>query len=238
MISVSVGTGEQVDADAAEQLALGLRHVGVAGADDHVDGRHRVGAERHGGDGLHAAQHEDLVGAAEVHGGDDGRMRPALVRRRAGDDALDPGDPGGDDRHVRGGHHRVAPARHIAADGVHGDVLVAEDDARQRLHLEIAQGLALLLREVAHLGLRELDVVEVALGDLADGPLDLAVAELEGGRRPLVELLRQRAHGGIAAGLDLGQDLLDRLPHLGVGRLDGAGIHAALEITSHDSLLP
>ena len=29
--------GEQVDADAAEQLALGFRHIGVAGADDHVD---------------------------------------------------------------------------------------------------------------------------------------------------------------------------------------------------------
>ena len=64
------------------------------------------------------------------------------------------------------------------------------------------------------------------------------VAELEGGRRPLVELLRQRAHGGIALGLDLGQDRLDRLPHLGVGRLDGAGIHAALEMTSHGCLLP
>ena len=28
---------EQVDADAAEQLALGLRHIGVARPDDHVD---------------------------------------------------------------------------------------------------------------------------------------------------------------------------------------------------------
>ena len=31
--------GEQVDADAAEQLALGFRHIGVARADDHVDRR-------------------------------------------------------------------------------------------------------------------------------------------------------------------------------------------------------
>ena len=96
----------------------------------------------------------------------------------------------------------------------------------------------LLLREVPDLRLREPDVVEVALGDLADGPLDLAVAELEGGRRPLVELLRQRAHGGIALGLDLGEDRLHRLAHLGVGRLDGAGIHAAFEMASHGSLLP
>ena len=84
--------GEQVDADAAEQLALGFRHIGVAGADDHVDRLDRLGAERHGGDRLHAAEHIDLVGAAEMHGGDDRRMRPALERRRAGDDALHAGD--------------------------------------------------------------------------------------------------------------------------------------------------
>ena len=50
---------------------------------------------------------------------------------------------------------------------------MAEDDAGQRLDLEIAHGLLLLLREVAHLRLGELDVVEVALADLADGALDL-----------------------------------------------------------------
>ena len=79
----------------------------------------------------------------------------------------------GDDRHVRGGDHRIAPARHVAADRVHRDVLVAEHDARQRLDLEVAHGVLLLLREVAHLRLRELDVVEVALGHLRDGALDL-----------------------------------------------------------------
>ena len=30
--------GEEIDADAAEELPLGLRHIGVAGADDHVHG--------------------------------------------------------------------------------------------------------------------------------------------------------------------------------------------------------
>ena len=68
--------GQQVDADAAEQLALGLRHIGVAGADDHVDRRDALGAERHGRHRLHAAEHVDLVGAAEMLGGDDGRMGP------------------------------------------------------------------------------------------------------------------------------------------------------------------
>ncbi len=50
--------GEQVDADAAEQLPLGLGDIGVAGADDHIDRRDRLGAERHRGDRLHAAEHE------------------------------------------------------------------------------------------------------------------------------------------------------------------------------------
>ena len=59
--------GEQIDADAAEQLALGFGDIGVAGADDHVDRRDRLGAERHRGDRLDAAEHVDFVGAAEVH---------------------------------------------------------------------------------------------------------------------------------------------------------------------------
>ena len=195
----------------------------------------RVGAERHGGDRLHAAEHVDLVGAAEMHGGDDRRMRPALERRRAGDDALHAGDPRGDDRHVRGGDHRVAPARHVAADRVHRDVLVAEDHAGQGLDLEVAHRLLLLLREIAHLRLRELDVVEVALADLADGALDLLRRQLEGRRRPAVEFLRQLAHRRVTPGLDLLEDLLDRRAHLGVGGLDRARVHSALEIAGHDS---
>ncbi len=169
IISVSVGPAKQVDADAAEQLPLGFRHIGVAGADDHVDRLDALGAERHGGDRLHAAQHVDVVGAAEMHGGDDGRMRPALERRRAGDDAFHAGDLGGDDRHMRGGDHRIAPARHVAADRVHRDVAVAEHDAGQRFHFQIVHAVALLLREVAHLGLGKFDVFEVALTHLRNG---------------------------------------------------------------------
>ena len=63
------------------------------------------------------------------------------------------------------------PARHIAADRIHRDVPVAEHDAGQRLDLEVAQRLLLLLREIAHLRLGEFDVVEVALLHLADGAL-------------------------------------------------------------------
>ena len=168
--------GEQIDADPAEQLPLGFRDVSVARPDDHVDCGDSLGAQRHGGDRLHAAEHENLVGAAEMHGRDDRRMRPAMKRRRAGDDVLHAGDARGDDRHMRRRHHRVAAARHVAADRIYRDVPVAEHDAGQRLDFEIAQRLLLLLREVAHLRLGKLDVVEIALLHRPDGALDLLPA--------------------------------------------------------------
>ena len=80
--------GKQVDADTAVELALGFGDEGVAGADQHVDGRNGRGAERHRADRLDAAEDQDLVGAGKVHGRDDRRMGAALVgaapkRRRA-----------------------------------------------------------------------------------------------------------------------------------------------------------
>ena len=227
--------GEQVDADAAEQLALGFRHIGIAGADDHVDRRDGLGAERHRRHRLHAAEHVDLVGAAEMHRRDDRRVRAALERRRAGDDAFDARDARGDDRHVRRGDHRIAPARHVAADRVHRDMAVAEDDAGQRLDLQVLHGVLLLLREVADLGLGELDVVEVALGDLRDGLLDLGRRQAEVLRLPIVEFLRQVADRRVLLLFDLREDAFDGAAHRGVGGLDRAGVHSALEKASHES---
>ena len=111
-----------------------------------------------------------------------------------------------------------------------------EHDAGQRLDLEIAHGLFLLLREVAHLRLREFDVVEVAFADPGDRALDLASVKLERGRRPAVEALRQLAHRGVAPRLDLREDAFHRLPHLGVGGFDRARVHSALEVAGHGSL--
>ena len=48
--------GEQVDADAAEQLALGLGDEGVARADQDVDRRDRLRAERPSRHRLDAAE--------------------------------------------------------------------------------------------------------------------------------------------------------------------------------------
>jgi len=105
---------EQIDADAAEQLTLGFRHIGVAGPDYHVDRADCLGAERHGG-GLPApAEHVDVVAAAEcmaatiagcgppLNGGAQAAMRftPATARGPRSTCARRP--------------HRIAPARHVA----------------------------------------------------------------------------------------------------------------------------
>jgi hypothetical protein len=57
--------------------------------------------------------------------------------------------------------HGIFAARDIAADGVHRDVLVTENDAGQCLDFEVLDALALLLREIADLRLCEADVLDV-----------------------------------------------------------------------------
>ena len=86
------GAGEKVDADAAVKLALGLGDEDIARADEHVDRFDGLGPEGHRADRLHAAQHVDLVRAAEVHRRDDGRVRCAADRRGRGHDARDARD--------------------------------------------------------------------------------------------------------------------------------------------------
>ena len=50
---------------------------------------------------------------------------------------------------------------------------MAEHDARQRLDLDVADRRLLVLGEIAHLGLGEPDVVEIALRELRQAALDL-----------------------------------------------------------------
>ena len=153
-------SGQQVDADAAEQLALGLRHIGVAGADQHIDRRDRRGAECHRRDCLHAAEQIDLIRPAERHRRHRGSRRHAVQRRRAGDDAGNAGHFRGQHAHVRRGDHRVAPARHVAADAADRNVLVAQPHARQGFDFDVVQRGALGFGETADLGLSELDVLD------------------------------------------------------------------------------
>jgi hypothetical protein len=110
---------------------------------------------------------------------------------------------------------------------------VPEHDPGQRLYFEVPQRRPLLLCEIAHLRLREPNVVEIALGHLPDRALDLRRRKFERGRRPIIEFLRQLAHRGILVRVNVGEDLFDHLTHLGVGRLDRACVYSALEVAGH-----
>ncbi len=164
-------------------------------------------------------------------------MRPALERRCAGNDAFHPRNLGGDDRHVRASHHRIAAARDVAADRIDRDVAMAEYDAGQGFDLEVEHGVALLLCEIPDLRLRELDVLDIPLWHLRDGALDLGRREVEIFWRPLVEFLRQLADRIVLPLLDLGEDGFHGLAHFRVGGLDRARVHSALQIASHGSIL-
>src|SRR5262249_61024697 len=127
-------------------------------------------------------------------------------------------------RNVRDGKDRVAAAWHIAADRIDRDMAMAENDSGQGLDLEIEHGVALLLREVAHLCLSKLDVLDITRGDLRYGALDLGGREMEILRRPFVELLRQFADGDVLPFFDLGEDGLHGRTPLCVGGRDVAVI--------------
>ncbi len=209
--------GEEVDTDLAVELALGFGNIGVTGADEHVDGLDRLGADGHGADRLDAAEHVDLVGAGHVLGSDDGGSGNAVEGRGAGDDASTAGDLGGEHRHVGGGKERIFAARHVAADGSDRHVLVAKRDAGEGLDGELLHGVLLGLGEVAHLGLSEGDVGKVLGGELADAGIDLGLAEAEIGAVPAVELAAQVADGVVAALLDITKNALDRRTNLSIG---------------------
>ncbi len=228
--------GEQIDADLAIELALGFGDIGVAGPDQHVDRLESLGAERHRRHRLDAAQHMDLVGAAQMHRRDRLGMRAALVRRGAGGDVADAGDLRGDDRHMRRGDHRVAPARHIAADPADRDMAMAEHHAGQGLDLDILQRGALDLGEVADLRLGEFDVGDGLRRDLRDESADLVVGQPKARRRPFVEFLGQFAHRRVAARADIGDDALDGAADLGVGLVLGPGQRRGFDVARHPIL--
>ena len=90
----------------------------------------------------------------------------------------------------------------------------------------------LVLGEVAHLRLREVDVVEVLLRQAGDAGLDLGVGQPEVLAVPVVELHRQLAHRRVAARLDVGENAFDRRPDLRVVLRPQRRVPAALEISA------
>ena len=98
----------------------------------------------------------------------------------------------------------VAPARHVAAGGLHGHQALAGPETGRKLDLEFLLAGQLRLSEAPHPVVGEADVVLQALRhplprrrDLGPGHQDLAV--------PAVELPAVVRGLGLAAGLNLGQ---------------------------------
>lgn len=86
------GTGEQVDADLAEQLALCLGHIGIARSGDQIDPLDRLGSGGQGPDRLNSTEKVDLVRAREVHRCYGRGWDLTTDRRGACGDAGHPGD--------------------------------------------------------------------------------------------------------------------------------------------------
>src|ERR1700677_2413119 len=225
--------GEKVDADAAIELTLRLGDKGVAGSHQHVDRRDRLGSERHRGDGLYAAEHIDLVSAPHMHGRDDGGMRSAVERRGTGDDPLDAGHFRRHDAHMRRRDHGIFAAGYVAADRVHRNVLVTQNDAGQGLDFEVLDALALLPSEIAHLRLREADVLDVSGRNFRHRRFNLTRRQAKGCGGPFVEFLRQLAKRRVAARLDLRKYAFDRGAHFGVAGGYFFGVAAALQVSGH-----
>jgi hypothetical protein len=152
-------SGEHVDADLAEQHALGLGDELVAGADDDVGRLAGEQAVGHRGDRLHTAQGHDDVGAGRVEGVQQIRMhRTATKRAGAGDDRGHAGRLGGGHAHVGRRDVRIAAGRRVAAGHVDRHHALAGGDAVVQRDLELVQRTALRGGERAHLRDREVDV--------------------------------------------------------------------------------
>ena len=143
----------------------------------------------------------------------------------------------GHDAHMRGRDHGIFAAGDVAADRVHGNVLVAENDAGQGLDFEVLDALALLLREVSDLRLREANVLDVLGRDLRHRRFNLRRRQAKVFRRPFVEFFRQLAKRRVAARLDLSKYAFDRGAHFGVVGGHFFGVPPALQVSGHFLIL-
>ena len=105
--------GDHVDADPAEDPALGRRDIGVAGPDDLVDRRDRRGAVGQRRDRLRAADPVDFVDPAQARRRQHQRVEHPVRRRHHHHQPLDPGDLGRDRVHQHRGRVGGGAARHV-----------------------------------------------------------------------------------------------------------------------------
>ena len=166
--------GQRLDPDLAEQQALGLLDVGVAGADDQVDGADALGAERHRGNRLRTADRIDLLDAQQVQRGQHRAVgEPVRARRRADCDGVDPGDLGRYDAHDGAGRVRSAAARHVQPDAADGHLAGGHDLAVG--HHLAGGGRHRGARRLPQVGGQQLDRVAHRRGDQPQGGLQLGL---------------------------------------------------------------
>ncbi len=173
------------------------------------------------------------MGAAQLHRRHDRRVRPAVMGRRRRHDALHAGDLRGHHAHMRRGDHRVFPAWHVAADAVHGDIAVPENDAGHGFDFEVLEAGFLMFGEVADLGLGEFDIVEIAFANLAERRLYFRFGKSELLRRPVVEPFGIFAQCGVAARLDLPQNSFDELARFSIVPGGFRRVPARLQVPRH-----
>ena len=208
--------GDHVDADGAEDLALGGGHVGVARADDLVHRSDGFGAEGEGGDGLGAADAVDLGDAGQLGGGQHQRIEDAIGRRHRHHQALDAGHLGGQGihQHGRGIGRRAA-----------GNVKPRRGQGRPA----IAQAQPRLVDVIEVLGLLAAVEIGDAAGRQGERLEGVGVARTAGGGQFIgrhaqglgrqivaVEALGVGDEGGVAPGPHLGEDGGDRRVDVGV----------------------
>jgi hypothetical protein len=110
---------------------------------------------------------------------------------------------------------------------------VPQHHARQRLDLGVGDRRALDPREILHLGLGELDVVNVLRAQRGDALLDLGRRQAIVVAVQPVEPDRKLTHRIVAAPFDLGEGLLDSLAHFRVDCRLLVGQRATLQPLGH-----
>ena len=209
--------GDQIDADIAEDEALGERDVEVPRPDDLVDGADGRRSIRERGHGLGAAQPVDLGRPGEAGRGQHRRGHaPVPARRRDHHQIPHARHACGDQVHQHGGRVGRGPAGDVAPHPVERRHLLAEKRAVLVAHPPGAGQLMAVecLDPPSRLGEGRLE----PRGDRRGRPLVLGNPELLGAQLHPVEALREVEQRGIAAPPHLVDDRHDPRDGVGVGR--------------------
>ena len=195
----------------------------VAGPDKDIGLRQAEKTVGHGRHPLDAAQVQDHIRPAKIHGEKDcGRDADTGARRRAGRYVGNPRDLGRGDSHDGGCDMTVAPARYIAAGGRHRDLLLPGDEAGQNLDLAIGDRRALRLGKQSDVAVREPDV-SFQLFRHQRRRRGAGFGRHDDVMRPLVQIAGKPDGGGIAIAPDFVQNGLNRSADIALPGLCSTG---------------